>query len=130
MDEDRDVVGVLLTDADTGEEVAFIEFTPVGALCFAVIQPGLHVFALKPLERILSSSVFTVPLSVRYAAAIEKGPLPSGTLKREAERCAAVLNGLERPLVLKTHTVKARSAFFMKGMPRVIDKAGPSSPEP
>ncbi len=86
-------VGILLYERRSGNQVGLVEFHPSGVLAFRVLQPGLHYFALKPIERRLSDTVLRHPLYIKYAQAIrQEGSLERSILKREARLCAAALN--------------------------------------
>jgi hypothetical protein len=101
-------MAILLTTVASQEQVAVIELDPSGMLVFRVIRKGLHVFALKPLERLLRQHVFPEPLYVKHAQVLrEQSRLPLAILEQEARACADVLNRLEQPLSMAGQPVKA-----------------------
>ena len=92
-------IGILLCDRDSDRPVGVVEFHPSGVLGFHSLQRGLHVVALKPVERVLSRRVLKTPLCTKYALQIKRnGKLGKPTLKRETRLCAEALNR-SRPIM-------------------------------
>ncbi len=93
-------IGILLTAEDDGKkQIGIVEFDPTGMLAFNVIQKGLHVFALKPVESCLKENGLEVPLYVKYASLLkQRHEIPQAILEKEANYYAEVLNRVE-PLI-------------------------------
>jgi hypothetical protein len=106
-------IGLLLSEKHSGKQIGMIEFTPSGVLVFHVIQQGLHVFALKPIERILMENGLQEPLYVKYADLLKRqSELPSDILEQEASFYAEVLNQLEPPPQVRGKTIQAAMVHF------------------
>lgn len=108
-------IGILLSEAKSGKEVGFIEFTPSGVLALHYFQ-GRDVFALKPIERLLiENGLGKEPLYVKYAELLEREPeLPPRILKQEASYYADFLNQVEPPGMVRGKTVKATVANYLE----------------
>jgi hypothetical protein len=88
-------IGVLLTSKEDGGQVAVIEFGPDGMLVNSIIKPGVHVFALRSVMKLLDEKGFQ-PLYKKYEAQKdEAGNLPRDILRAEAEACARIINEAE-----------------------------------
>ena len=120
-------IGILLTDRSNDDQVAMIEFTPVGLLRFQTIAEGVHVFALKPIEGILSENGLKVPLYKKHASLLRRGKLPLEILEREAEFYADVLNHQQPPLSIGGKTIKATMVQFSTQSPKPKTKAKTAS---
>jgi hypothetical protein len=105
-------VGVLLVDATSGEQIGFIKFDASGMLVYQVIKAGLHVFAFKPINRLLSEQWIKEPLYKKHASLLDADKkLPEEVLEQEANSCAEFLNSLESPLMLGGSTVRAEVVY-------------------
>ena len=101
-------IRVLLMDKTSGVQIGFIKFDSSGMLVYHVIEKGLHVFAFKPIDRLLNGQWIQEPLYKTYVGLLDENKkLPDGILVRSAESCANFLNSLESPLMLGSHHVKA-----------------------
>ena len=88
-------MGVLLKAKASTEQVAVIEFGLDGMLVNSIIKPGVHVFALRSVMKLLDEKGFQ-PLYKKYEAQKdEAGNLPRDILRAEAEACANIINGAE-----------------------------------
>lgn len=88
-------LGVLLKSKDSGEQIGVLEFSPDGMLICSIIKPGLHVFSLKSVIKILDEKD-PRPLHKKYEAQRdENGNLPREILRSEAEACAKMINDAE-----------------------------------
>jgi hypothetical protein len=106
-------IGVLLRDQTSGEPIGIIEFNPSGMMISHIIQKGLHVFALKSVQRFLNEQVVTVPLYTKHEHLLkDKTSLPVDILEQEASLCADALNRSEQPLTVGKHTVKAETVHY------------------
>lgn len=100
---------VLLTDRATEQQVGLIVFAPSGMLVFRMIKKGLHVFALKPIERFLKQHGLDQPLYVKYADQMDaKQELPPEILLQESPACADAINRADPPRSVGGHTLAAR----------------------
>lgn len=105
-------LGILLTDAGNGEHIGFIEFDTSGVLVYQIIKAGLHVFAFKPIDKLLVEEWMKEPLYVKHAdLRDENKTLPIEILEEEAISCEEFLNSLEKPLTLGMHIVKANKVY-------------------
>jgi hypothetical protein len=96
-------------DKTSGAQIGFIKFDSSGMFVYHVIETGLHVFAFKPIDRLLNGQWIQEPLYKTYAGLLDENKkLPDGILVRSAESCANFLNSLESPLMLGSHDVKAQ----------------------
>ncbi len=101
-------VGVLLSDRTTDEQIGLITFYPRGVLGYSVLKAGLHVFALKPIERFLEENGFSQPLYVKHAARMNnQNELATDILEREAKACAEAIQRAEPPLTVGGHALGA-----------------------
>ena len=102
-------ISVLLMDKTSGAQIGSIKFDSSGILIYQVIESGLHVFAFKPIDRLLNGQWMQEPLYRTHAGLLdERKELPDGILVKSAESCANFLNSLESPLMLGDHDVKAQ----------------------
>jgi hypothetical protein len=102
-------IGVLLVDNDSDTQIGFIKFDPTGILVYQIIKTGLHVFAFKPINKLLSEQWLKEPLYIKHAELLAKNPkLPNDILEKEAISCADFLNALASPLTLGGGNVKAQ----------------------
>jgi hypothetical protein len=100
-------IGILFSDQNNRDKIGIIEFPPSGMLIFQIFE-GLHVFALKPLEKLLNEHFLKIPLYMKYADLLKEKPsLPMNILEQEAIVIADALNGLGQPLTVGKHIVKA-----------------------
>ena len=107
-------IGILLCQRDSDRQIGLIEFRPEGVLEFHILRSGLHVFALKPVERVLRE-FYQEPLYRKYAALIKrKGRLSIAILKREAMSGAAVLNRAKPTLSIRNTHVRARVVQYQE----------------
>lgn len=105
---DTSKIGVLLKDRVSGEQIGVIEFDPSGVLVYQIIMTGLHVFAFKPINKLLSEEWIKEPLYIKHAKLLAENPkLPNDILEQEAISCAEFLNALANPLTLGGYIVKA-----------------------
>lgn len=101
-------VGILLTTEDGKKQIGIIEFSPTGMLIFHVIGEGLHVFALKPVEKCLKENGLEMPLYVKYANLLkQQRELPPDIIEKEAVYYTEVLNRLEPPVTIREQKIKA-----------------------
>jgi len=109
---DTTETGVLLSDVTNGTKIGFIRFASSGMLVYQVIKAGLHVFAFKPIDRLLNEQWRQEPLYKKHASFLDENKkLPEEILKQEANSCADFLNALERPLMLGGNIVEAQVVF-------------------
>jgi len=102
-------ISVLLMDKTSGAQIGFIKFDSSGILVYQVMEIGLHVFAFKPIDRLLNGQWIQEPLYKTHAGLLDEAKkLPEGILVQSAESCANFLNSLESPLMLGSHVVKAQ----------------------
>ena len=88
-------MGVLLKSKENGEQIGVLEFDPSGMLICQMIKPGLHVFSLRSVMKLLDEKGFK-PLYKKYEAQKdEAGNLPRDILRAEAEACAKIINEAE-----------------------------------
>lgn len=107
-------IGILILERESGRQVGLIEFQRSGMLGFQVLQRGLHVFALKPIEGVLSETAFGEPLYVKYAALLKRRDgLGRTVLLREARRGANAINCSKR--LLRGNTIRARMVEYHDG---------------
>ena len=105
---DTSEIGVLLVDNDSGAQIGFIKFDPSGVLVYQIIKTGLHGFAFKPINKLLSEQWIKEPLYIKHAKLLAENPkLPNDILEQEANSCADFLNALASPLTLGGYIVKA-----------------------
>ena len=105
---DTSVIGVLLVDKADGSQIGFIKFDSSGMLIYQMIKAGMHVFAFKPIDRLLNDQWLKEPLYKKHATSMdENSKLPHEILEREANNCADFLNSLESPLMLGGYLVEA-----------------------
>src|SRR5215207_1682293 len=101
--------GVLLSDVTNGAQIGFIRFASSGMLVYQVIKAGLHVFAFKPIDRLLNEQWIQEPLYKKHAGFLDENKkLPNDILEQEATSCANFLNALEGPLMLGGNAVEAQ----------------------
>jgi hypothetical protein len=96
-------VGILLTTTEEAgkKQVGIIEFDPTGVLVFHMIQKGLHVFALKPVERLLEENGLEMPLYVKYDNLLkQQHEISQAILEKEASYHADILNRIEPPVTV------------------------------
>jgi hypothetical protein len=106
-------IGVLLVDYDNGAQIGLIKFDPSGVLVYQTIKTGLHVYAFKPIDKLLSEEWLKEPLYIKHAELLAENPkLPNDILKQEADSCAEFLNSLANPPTLGEHIVKAHRVHF------------------
>ena len=85
-------LGVLLKSKENGEQVAVIEFGLDGMLVNSIIKPGVHVFALRSVMKLLDEKGFQ-PLYKKYEAQKdETGNLSRDILRAEAEASSKIIN--------------------------------------
>jgi len=102
-------ISVLLLDKTSEAKIGFIKFDSSGVLVYQVIETGLHVFAFKPIDRLLNGQWIQEPLYKTHAGVLDENrELPHGVLAQSAESCVNFLNSLEGPLMLGAHNVKAQ----------------------
>jgi hypothetical protein len=107
---DASNIGVLLVDITDGAPIGFIKFDPSGMLVYQVIKTGLHVFAFKPINKLLSEQWLKEPLYKKHAERLARETrLPDDILKQEAAACADFLNSFESPITLGAQSVKAQA---------------------
>jgi hypothetical protein len=105
---DTSEIGVLLVDKGSSAPVGLIKFDASGVLVYQSIKTGLHVFAFKPINKLLSEHWMKEPLYKKHARLLDENKmLPEEVLEREADSCAEFLNSLESPLTLGGSAVKA-----------------------
>jgi hypothetical protein len=93
-------ISVLLMDKTSGAQIGFIKFNSSGMLVYHVIETGLHVFAFKPIDRLLNGQWIQEPLYKTHVGLLDENKkLPDGVLLQSAESCANFLNSLEGPLM-------------------------------
>lgn len=103
-------IGVLFLDKASGAQIGFIKFHSSGILVYQIIRSGMHIFAFKPMDRLLNEQWIKEPLYKKYAKLLnENSKLPDEILEQEANHCADFLNSLESPLLLGTYHVKAQA---------------------
>ena len=106
-------LGVLLVDNASGAQIGLIKFDPSGMLVYQIIMTGLHVYAFKPINKLLSEQWIKEPLYMKHAKLLAENPkLPNDILEQEANSCADFLNALTGPLTLGGHNVKAYMVHF------------------
>ena len=109
---DTSEINVVLLDKASSVAVGLIRFDSSGVLVYQNIQTGLHVFAFKPINKLLSEQWLQEPLYKKYADSLDENKmLPERILVKEAHSCADFLNALESPLTLGSTVVKARVAI-------------------
>jgi hypothetical protein len=102
------IVGVLLIERENGSQVGFISFNPSGVLGYQVTREDLHVYVLKPIDKLLINWEKD-PLYIKHANLLdENSNLPFEILEQEANSCADFLNSQEKPLQVGKYTVVAR----------------------
>jgi len=105
-------IGVLLLDQASGSQIGFIKFDPSGTLVYQVIKAGLHVFAFKPIDKLLNGQWRKEPLYKTHAGLLNEAKmLPEEILEEEANACMVFLNSLETPLMLGDTLVKAQVIY-------------------
>ena len=78
-------------------------------LVYQILKAGLHVYAFKPINKILSEQWIKEPLYKKHAKLLDENKkLPDEILEEEAKACADFLNSLETPLTIGGHAVKAQ----------------------
>jgi hypothetical protein len=108
---DTSEINVLLLDKSSSAAVGLIKFDSSGVLVYQAINAGLHVFAFKPIHKLLSEQWLQEPLYQKYADWLDENKmLPDRILVAEAQSCADFLNALEGPLTLDSTVVKAKVA--------------------
>ncbi len=101
-------VAVLLTDRTTDEHIGLVTFYASGVIGFSLLTEGLHVFALKPIERFLKDHGFSQPLYAKHAAQVnDRKELAVDILMREATTCAEAIQRAEPPLTVGGHALGA-----------------------
>ena len=106
-------IGILLVEKGTGKQIAVVEFSPTGMLCFSLIQKGMHVFVLKGIERELQNKGLKQPLYKKYTDLLrQKGRLPQAILRAEATFYAEALNRSRRKVTVGTHVVEATMVVY------------------
>lgn len=102
-------LGILLTDNETEDQIGLIKFDPSGMLVYQIIKTGLHVYAFKPINKLLSEQWLKEPLYIKHAKLMDENKkLPDEILEEEAKACADFLNSLEESPALGGHVVKAQ----------------------
>jgi hypothetical protein len=102
-------IGVLLMDKASGAQIGFIKFDSSGMLIYQASKSGMHIFAFKPIDRLLKEQWNREPLYKKHASALsENKKLPDEILEQEANHCANILNSLESPLMLGAYHVTAQ----------------------
>jgi hypothetical protein len=110
---DASEIGVLLLDNDTAAQIGLIKFDPSGVLVYQTIKTGLHVYAFKPINKLLSEEWLKEPLYIKHAELLAENPkLPNDVLEQEADSCAEFLNSLANQPTLGDHIVKAHRVHF------------------
>ena len=85
-------------------------------LVYQIIKAGLHVFAFKPINKLLSEQWMMEPLYEKHAGLLDENKkLPDEILEEEAKSCADFLNSLESPLMLGSYAVKAQLVHVQSG---------------
>jgi hypothetical protein len=106
-------IGVLLVDNATAAQIGLIKFDPSGVLVYQTIKTGLHVYAFKPINKLLSEEWMKEPLYIKHAKLLAETPkLPNDILEQEADSCAEFLNSLANPPTLGGNNVKAHKVHF------------------
>jgi hypothetical protein len=99
-------IGVLFID-ESKSQIGFIKFDSSGMLIYQMIKKGMHVFAFKSLEPIMTQAI-KEPLYKKYAELLKvNSKLPDKILEQEVKSCADFLNAMEGPLKLGSYTVRA-----------------------
>lgn len=102
-------ISVLLLDTASRAAVGLIKFDTSGVLVYQSIQTGLHVFAFKPINELLSEEWLKEPLYKKHASLLDENQkLPEEILELEANSCADFLNTLESPVMLGDSSVEAQ----------------------
>ena len=87
-------IGVLLKSKESGEQIGVLKFEPDGMLVNTMIKPGLHVFVLRSVMKLLNEKA-PLPIYKKYEGRIEKGNLPREILLKEAASYAKIINEAE-----------------------------------
>ena len=123
------LIGVLLVDKVDGSQIGFIQFDSSGVMVYQIIKAGMHVFAFKPIDRLLNEQWLKEPLYKKHATSMdENSKLPDEILEQEANNCADFLNSLESPLMLDSYLVKALAVAVpieVQTIPEVAKKIPP-----
>ena len=115
------VIGVLLVDKVDGSQIGFIKFDSSGVMVYQIIKAEMHVFAFKPIDRLLNEQWLKEPLYQKHAKLKdENSKLPDEILEQEANNCADFLNSLEGPLSLGGYLVKALAVTVPIEVPKNI----------
>jgi hypothetical protein len=115
---DTSEISVLLLDKASRTAVGLIRFDSSGVLVYQSMQAGLHVFAFKPINKLLSEQWLKEPLYKKYANSLDDNKmLAERILVEEANSCADFLNALEGPLMLGNNRVKAKAVFVRSKRP-------------
>ncbi|MGA7194583.1 MAG: hypothetical protein WBW94_13225 [Anaerolineales bacterium] len=102
------LIGVLLMDKTDGSQIGFIKFDSSGVMVYQIIKAEMHVFAFKPIDRLLNEQWLKEPLYKKHSKSMdENSKLPEKILEQEAKNCADFLNSLESPLMLGGYLVEA-----------------------
>ena len=81
----------------------------------------MHVFAFKPIDRLLNDQWLKEPLYKKHATSMdENSKLPHEILEREANNCADFLNSLESPLMLGGYLVEALAMAVPIEVPKTL----------
>ena len=105
-------LGILLVEKENNNQIGFIKFDPSGMLVYQIIKAGLHVYAFKPINKLLSEQWIKEPLYKKHAGLLDEDKkLPNEILEQEARSCADFLNSLESPLMLGSYAVKAQVVY-------------------
>ena len=109
---DTSEISVVLLDKGSSAAVGLIKFDYSGVLVYQIIKTGLHIFAFKPINKLLSEQWLKEPLYKKYADALDENEmLPERILVEEANSCADFLNSLKNPLMFGGRTVRARVVY-------------------
>ena len=110
-------LGILLVDKASDAQIGFIKFDTSGMLVYQMIQAGMHVYAFKPIHKLLGEQWMKEPLYVKHAGLLDEDKkLPNEILEQEASSCADFLNSLEHPLMLGSYAVNAQVVHVPDGM--------------
>ena len=101
-------LGILLIEKENNDQIGFIKFDSSGMLVYQIVKAGLHVYAFKPINKLLSEQWIKEPLYKKHASLLDENKkLPDEILEQEAKSCADFLNSLETSLTLGGNAVKA-----------------------
>jgi len=106
--EHETLIGILLIDVESKDQLGLIRFLPEGVLAYQLITDSLHVYAFRNSVEGAVKKWVGEPLYVKYKHVLEeKQKIPDHILEQEAEGCANFLNAYEKPLNMGRYIVKA-----------------------